>query len=138
MQELLRLALAATQARVAERSPPPRVRPLGVALALVVMVPCLAAANILLLVALWACLMPFCGPVGTPLAVAGALLLEAAGCLPLLCRRPVPQASAPVAPLLMTDLLPGVAEAGRMLGEHKHAGLLAALLAGVAAGSRRG
>lgn len=84
--------------------------------------------------ALWIGLTPSLGPVGAPLAVAGVCLL-AAGILALvawgLMRRRRPR----VNPELQAEAL--LAEAGRLINEHKGAALLVAALMGMMAGNSR-
>jgi membrane protein implicated in regulation of membrane protease activity len=84
--------------------------------------------------ALWIGLTPSLGPVGAPLAVAGVCLL-AAGILALvawgLMRRRRPR----INPELQAEAL--LAEAGRLINEHKGAALLVAALMGMMAGNSR-
>ena len=87
--------------------------------------------------ALWIFVLPKAGPVGAPLIAAAALLLL---CLSLLLiirslmrRRPVPVPATAVPAVALPALL--IAEASSLLDQNKGAALLAALLAGVTAGS---
>ena len=77
MQELVRLALLVARALAATQPPRPRVHPFRVAAGLVTVLLCLVTAGGFLLAALWLYLLPYLGPVGTPLVLAGALLIKA-------------------------------------------------------------
>ena len=83
--------------------------------------------------ALWIWAEPRLGPVGAPLAVAGALLVLCLAVLIVMrhvlhpCRAPSPPNPAPAPALLL-------AEATRLFKDHKASVLLAALVAGLAAG----
>lgn len=135
--DLLRLALALTGGGLA---PPPR-RSLAetasaiaaaafAALAVVAAVACVA-------VALWIGVRPWVGPIGAPLVVAAALLvlaLVAATLARRALRPPAPAVAVPVTTSGSNEAL--LVEAARLVKAHKVPILLAAVLAGVAAGMR--
>ena len=131
MSDLIRfgLALAAASARRQGRQTTAHVA--WAALAWVAAGGCALAALACGLAALWICVQPLVGAAGALAIVAGVLL---ALCLTLLAlsryglkRRPVRSADANV-PLLL-------AEATRLVRDHKSSVLMAALLAGLVAGS---
>ena len=137
MREILQLALAAAQAVTAAQQPKPRVRPYCVVVLAVGIFLCLLAASGLLLTALWLFLLPYLGPVGTPLALAGIMLIKAgAYLLWLRIGRSRPAATAP-ASISAADLAPVLAEAERLFRANKLSALTAALLAGLVVGARR-
>ena len=93
---------------------------------------CGFAAIACALVALWLYVLPQVGPTGAPLVVAGSFSACASSCS-LSCSyglRPRPPPAAGVAPSVL------IAEATRLINENKGTVLLAALLAGLVAGSR--
>jgi hypothetical protein len=114
------------------------VRRNGVAAGCAVAGAAFAAASIgCAVAALWVFVLPKVGPVGAPLIAAAALL---SACLTLLAimrsilrRRPTPLPAAVVPPAADPAVL--IAEAMRLFDENKGAALLAAVLAGISAGS---
>ena len=98
---------------------------------------CLLTASALVMTAAWLFLLPYLGPIGTPLALAGIVLIKAGICLLWLrfgLSRPAPT---PPASISTADLAPVLAEAERLFCTHKLSALTAALLAGLVAGARR-
>jgi hypothetical protein len=87
--------------------------------------------------ALWILMLPVAGPIGAPLISAAALLLLCLGLLAtiwrLVRRRPAPLPALTSPGAAVPALL--IAEASRLIEENKGAALLAALLAGAAAGN---
>jgi hypothetical protein len=137
MQEILQLALLAAQAVTAANPPKPRARPYCVAGGVVWIALCLLTANGLLLTAAWLFLLPMLGPAGTPLALAGVVLIKAGAILLWLRSRSSRAALATPQPLPAAHLAPILAEAERMFSANKLPALTAALLAGLLAGVRR-
>ena len=138
MNEILRLVLVAAQAAATAQPPPPRARPYLVAVGALTIAICLAIASGFILTALWVFLLPYLGPVWTPLALAGMLLLTAGAVVLVLRTRPARAATPATAPVSISQFAPILAEAGQVFNDHKLTVLIAALLAGVVAGSRRG
>lgn len=137
MRELLQLALAAAQAATAAQPTKPRVRPYCVVVVAVAIFLCLLTASGLVLTAAWLFLLPYLGPAGTPLALAGIVLIKAGAYLLWLrirLSRPAPAASPAVS---AAQLAPALAEAERIFAANKLSALAAALLAGLVAGARR-
>ena len=117
MKDLANLLLILAQGAAPPRGPSPSAIA-GVVLAIALAVLCAIAAAGCLLAALWLYAIPFVGLAGAPLVVAGALLLAAAGALAVAnrLRRPQPTPANPGGTMAM---------------------LIAALVAGIAAGARR-
>jgi len=95
---------------------------------------CAIAAMTCAIFALWIFALPYVGPVGAPLLAAGVLVIISIALLAVarsVLRRPRRRSHPSVAPELM------IAEATRLLREHKGAVLLAALVAGLIAGNDR-
>ena len=137
MQELVRLALLVARALAATQPPRPRVHPFRVAAGLVTVLLCLVTAGGCLLAALWLYLLPYLGPVGTPLVLAGALLIKA-GVILLWLRLHLKRHSAANAPSsAAAELAPALAEVEQIVRTHKLSSLSAALLTGLALGTRR-
>jgi hypothetical protein len=84
--------------------------------------------------ALWLGLTPSLGPVGAPLVVAGVCVVFAA-ILGLVAWNLTRRRRPPVSPALQAEAL--LAEASRLISEHKGAALLGAALIGMMAGSGR-
>ncbi len=131
------MALAAAQAMAASKAPQPQGQPCCAAVAMLGISLSLLAAHGFLLAALWAWLFPNLGPALTPLALAVVLLVEAAGFLLLLRRHASTAPPATLLSLSTAQLAPVLAEAQHLFNDHKLTSLLAAMLAGVAAGARR-
>ena len=137
MQEILRLALMAAQAMAATNPPQPRVRPYCVVGGVAGILLCLLTASGLVTAAAWLFLLPHLGPVGTPLVLAGIVLVKACAILLWLrWRSPRPVPAAPLS-ASVADLAPILAEAERMFSANKLPTLMAALLAGLVVGGRR-
>ena len=103
-----------------------------VAIAVISAAICAIAAVACALAALWIFALPHVGEVGAPIVVAGVLLALCLALLALICYGPKPRRTAAslgnAAPALL------LAEATRLLKEHKGPVLIAALLAGLIAG----
>jgi hypothetical protein len=117
MKDLANLLLVLAQGAAPPRGPSLSAMA-GMVLAIALAVLCATAAAGCLLAALWLYAIPLTGPAGAPLVVAGALLLASAAALAVatVLRRPRPAPPPPGGTAAM---------------------LLAALVAGIAAGSRR-
>lgn len=132
MSELLRLALTLLATPPQRRSSTDTIVALAatavVGLAVVAAVACAAAAT-------WIGLHPLVGPIGAPLIVAGAFVVVALVGLTTArhALRPPSTSAAPPAAASNEALL---VEASRLVAAHKAPVLLAAVLAGVVAGSR--
>jgi hypothetical protein len=133
MQGLTTLVMALAEAAATRRNRPPLARLACMALAAVGATACAAAALVCALVALWLATVTSLGPAGAWLLVAGVLLgltfatMLAAWLLPRRKRLGRPAAT------LATQLL---AEASKLTRANEGPMLLAALAAGLAAGSR--
>ena len=138
MNEILRLALVAAQTvATANAPPPPRARPFFVVIAVMTIVICVLIASGFILTGLWIFLLPYLGPVGTPLVLGGVLLLKAGVFLLLLRIHPARAVTTTAAPVSLRQLAPVVAEAEQLFSDHKLTALTAALLAGLVVGTRR-
>ena len=131
MNDLVRFVLALAAVDAGRQSRWTTARVAYTAVACVVAGGCTVAALACGIAALWIYTLPFAGTVGAPAIAAGVLLTP---CLTLLAlsryglkRRPVPSADANVSLLL--------GEATRLVLDHKSSVLMAALLAGLIAGS---
>jgi hypothetical protein len=127
MNDLIRLALTLATAGGGRQSRRVTARTVIV---MVAAATCAVAAIACGLAALWICALPYVGAAGAPAVVAGVLL---AMCLALLAlnqyglkRRSPPAGTSPSV---------SVAEAARLVQDHKAPVLMAALLAGLVAGS---
>ncbi len=129
MSNFLQLALMAAQAVAAMKSSPPPGRAWCRIAGVASMALCLLIASGFLLAALWLFLEPRLGAIQTALLIAALLALKAT-VIALLLRywRPTRKASAPI------EALP-VAELMAVFNTHKMPALLAALAAGVIAGT---
>ncbi len=129
MSELLKLTLALLGSGVSRQGGKTAERVAHATIAAGAVALCLVGALACALTALWIYLLPHIGPVGAPLIVSSVLLLIAAG---VLMRKPRPPA--PRAPEIAPEAL--LREASRLLKAYKVEALIAALLAGLVAGSR--
>jgi hypothetical protein len=136
MQEILRLALLAAQT-VAAAKPQPRIRPYRVIVGAFGICLCIATAAGFGLTAAWLWLLPQLGPVITPLALAGGLVILAGLILIWMRARSTPPAPAQPLANAVADIAPALAEAQRLFNAHKITALTAVLLAGLMVGSRR-
>lgn len=132
MGDLIKLALLLAEFASGQRGRQATGHAARIAVTAVAGACCGVAAIACALVALWLYVLPQVGPTGAPLVVAGVLL---GMCLALFALvqyrfRPRPPPAAGVAPSVL------IAEATRLLNENKGTVLLAALLAGLVAGSR--
>jgi hypothetical protein len=134
VNNFLQWALMAVQAVVAAKAAPPRARPWCLITGAVSVGFCLLIAAGFLLAAAWLVLVPLIGALNTALVIAG-LALFTASLIMLFLRYGQP--SSPVAaPTSLLDSVP-LAELGQMFNGNKASILLAALLAGVIAGSTK-
>jgi len=131
MNDLVRFVLALAAVDAGRQSRWTTARVAYTAVACVAAGGCTVAALACGIAALWIYTLPFAGTVGAPAIAAGVLLTP---CLTLLAlsryglkRRPVPSVDANVSLLL--------GEATRLVLDHKSSVLIAALLAGLIAGS---
>jgi len=129
MSDLIRLAVALAEGSAVSLARQATARTACVLAAAAAAAGCAIAAVACVLAALWIYALPHVGAIGAPLIVAGVLLAMCLGVLMLmryrLKRRPTPPAATPA--LLL-------AEATRLFKENKGPVLMAALLAGLAAG----
>jgi len=134
MARVLSLLIAAlAQSAAAEHGRRAAWHAVWAALVAILAAACALAALGCAVAALWLALRPLVGPVAAWLIGAGALLAVAATLL-IVVRRAVKRRGAPG-----PGAAPGadaIAELARLVGEHKGAFLLSALLAGLAAGER--
>ncbi len=132
MLDLLRIALALTGAPAQRRSSADTIVAVSAAaftaLAVVAALTCAAAA-------LWIGMRPLVGPVGAPLIVAAVLIALALVALAL-ARRALNRNTARVAVATAGSNEALLTEAARLVVAHKVPVLLAAVLAGLAAGTR--
>ncbi|MFI4988686.1 MAG: hypothetical protein ACHQF3_14745 [Alphaproteobacteria bacterium] len=133
MARLLNLLIAALMQSAAEHGRRAAWHAVSAALIAAIAAACVLAALGCAVVALWLAMLPLVGPVAAPLIAAAALLVVAAVLL-VVARRIMTGRAAP-----RTGAGPdadATAELARLIGEHKIAFLLSALLAGLAAGER--
>ena len=138
MENLIHLALTLAQAIIPPPPPRPRISPFVLALAAVSLTICALVAAVFYLIAIWRFLLPYLGPVGTPLAIAGLATLKAIVILLWLHfakNRPAP-AAAMAQPSPVAAIAAQVAEAEALVKEHKTSALVAALLVGLMAGRK--
>jgi hypothetical protein len=132
MNDLIKLVLALAEGAAVRHVRQPIGRMACVAIVTLAAAGCAVSAVACGLAALWIYALPHVGAAGAPLVVAGVLL---AMCLVMLMAMRYAGKPGPPAPRDGTpELL--LAEAARLLKEHKGPVLLAALLAGLAAGKR--
>lgn len=131
MSDLIRLALGLVEVGAAGRSRRAITQMACVAAATVLAALLGIAAIACALTALWMYALPHVGAVGTPLIVAGVLVVMSGAVYALMRRARKPCPRQPPASVT-TELL--LAEATGLFKEHKGAVLVAALIAGLLAG----
>ncbi|MFI4988563.1 MAG: hypothetical protein ACHQF3_14090 [Alphaproteobacteria bacterium] len=133
MARVLNLLIAALVQSAAEHGRRAAWHAVSAALIAALAAACVLAALGCAVAALWLAMLPLVGPLAAPLIAAAALLVVAAA-LFVVARRTMPGRASP-----RTGALPdadAIAELARLIGEHKVAFLLSAILAGLAAGER--
>jgi hypothetical protein len=132
MNELIKLAFALIDGGVMRSRRRSTAEIACFAIAFISAAVCAIAAVACALAALWIFALPHVGPVGAPIVVAGVLLAVCLAMLALIFYAPkTRRASSPLVDAAPALLL---AEATRLLKEHKGPVLMAALLAGLIAG----
>jgi hypothetical protein len=133
MNELIKLVVALVDGGMLRQGRQSTSRIAGVAIAALVAVICAMAAIGCLLAALWIYALPYVGAVGAPAVVAGVLIILCCAVLTFMryaprSRRTAPPSFDATSALLLTQVT-------RLLKEHKGPVLIAALLAGLVAGT---